>query len=163
MNISKCRTTLLAATALGCALLQGCQTQKPSPIDELSLHEGLERVDSKTADSVFRRPDANMSTYSKLLLRPITVEFAKNWDPKDSGSALYEMHEPDREEIKTELAEVFAEVFRKELEKGGYPMVTQVRTSWRYRPRSSISTSRRPTSPCRLQRAPRSTPRTPDT
>ena len=127
MNISKCRTTLLAATALGCALLQGCQTQKPSPIDELSLHEGLERVDSKTADSVFRRPDANMSTYSKLLLRPITVEFAKNWDPKDSGSALYEMHEPDREKIKTELAEVFAEVFRKELEKGGYPMLDELR------------------------------------
>jgi hypothetical protein len=66
-----------------------------------------------------------MSTYSKLLLRPITVEFAKNWDPKRSGSALYDMHEPDREKIKTELAEVFAEVFRKELEKGGYPLVTQ--------------------------------------
>lgn len=125
MNISKCKPTLLAATALACALLQGCQTQKASPIDELSLHEGLVRVDSKTADAVFRRPDANMSTYSKLLLRPITVQFAKNWDPKRGGSALYDMHEPDREKIKTELAEVFAEVFRKELDKGGYPLVTQ--------------------------------------
>jgi len=126
MNISKCRPMLIAATALTCALLQGCQTtQKASPIDELSLHEGLERVDSKTADAVFRRPDANMSTYSKLLLRPITVEFAKNWDPKASGSALYDMHEPDREKIKAELAEVFAEVFRKELAKGGYPLVSE--------------------------------------
>ena len=126
MNISKCKPTLLAATVLACALLQGCQTtQKASPIDELSLHEGLVRVDNKTADAVFRRPDANMSTYAKLLLRPITVQFAKNWDPKTSGSALYNMHEPDREKIKTELAEVFAEVFRKELEKGGYPMVTE--------------------------------------
>src|SRR5687768_7113109 len=108
MNIRKFRPTLLAATALACALLQGCQTQKTSPIDELSLHEGLERVDSKTADAVFRRPDADMSPYSKLLLRPITVEFAKNWDPKRSGSALYVMHERDREQMKTELAEVFA-------------------------------------------------------
>src|SRR5688572_23066968 len=125
MNSRKFRPMLLAATVLACALLQGCQTQKASPIDELSLHEGLERVDSKTADAVFRRPDANMSTYSKLLLRPITVQFAKNWDPKASGSALYDMHEPDREKIKRELAEVFAEVFKKELEKGGYPLVTE--------------------------------------
>jgi hypothetical protein len=125
MNISKCKPTLLAATALACALLQGCQTQKPSPIDELSLHEGLQRVDSKTADSVFRRPDAKMSTYTKLLLRPITVQFAKNWEPESSGSALYRMHEPDREKIRSELAEVFADVFRKELEKGGYPMVAE--------------------------------------
>ncbi|HJY36951.1 MAG TPA: DUF3313 family protein [Steroidobacteraceae bacterium] len=126
MNISIHRQTLLAATALACALLQGCQTTpKASPIDELSLHEGLERVDSKTADAVFRRPDANMATYSKLLLRPITVQFAKNWDPKANGSALYDMHEPDREKIKTELAQVFADVFRKELEKGGYPLVSE--------------------------------------
>ena len=66
-----------------------------------------------------------MSTYSKLLLRPIEVQFAKNWDPTKSGSALYDMHEPDREKIKSELAEVFAEVFKKELEKGGYPLVTE--------------------------------------
>ena len=126
MNISKYRPMLIAATALTCALLQGCQTTpKASPIDELSLHEGLERVASKTADAVFRRPDANMATYSKLLLRPITVQFAKNWDPKTSGSALYDMHEPDREKIKTELAQVFADVFRKELEKGGYPLVSE--------------------------------------
>jgi hypothetical protein len=125
MNISNCRPTLLAAAALACALLQGCQAQKPSPIDELSLHEGLQRVDSKTADAVFRRPDANMSIYSKLLLRPITVQFAKNWKPETSGSALYGMHEPDREKIRSELAQVFADVFRKELEKGGYPLVEE--------------------------------------
>ena len=66
-----------------------------------------------------------MATYSKLLLRPIEVQFAKNWDPQKSGSALYDMHEPDREKIKRELAEVFAEVFKRELEKGGYPLVAE--------------------------------------
>ena len=30
-----------------------------------------------------RRPEARMSTYSKLLLRPIEVQFAKNWDPEN--------------------------------------------------------------------------------
>jgi hypothetical protein len=60
-----------------------------------------------------------------VLLRPITVQFAKNWDPGKSGSALYDMHEPDREKIKTELGDVFVEVFRRELEKGGYPIVAE--------------------------------------
>jgi Protein of unknown function (DUF3313) len=124
MSITQRKLTLFVA-ALACAL-QGCQTtSKPNALDELSMHEGLVRVDNKSVDSVYRRPEARMGVYSKLLLRPISVEFAKNWDPGKSGSALYDMHEPDREKIKRELAEVFAEVFRKELEKGGYPLVTQ--------------------------------------
>ena len=120
MNAS---TTIIAA-ALACALLAGCQTNKSSPIDEASLQEGLQRVDSKVADAVYRRPEARLTEYSKLLLRqPIEVQFAKNWDPSKDGSVLYRMNEPDREKIKTELAELFADVFRKELEKGGYPLV----------------------------------------
>jgi predicted component of type VI protein secretion system len=124
MNIVRSKPALVAAV-FACALLSGCQSSKPSPIDELSLQEGLQRVDSKVADAVFRRPDARMGTYSKVLLRPITVQFAKNWDPGKSGSALYDMHEPDREKIKTELGDVFVEVFRRELEKGGYPIVAE--------------------------------------
>ena len=118
------KSTLIAAT-LTCALLSGCTTTKPSPIDELSQQEGLQRVESKVADAVYRRPEARMSVYSKVILRPIEVQFAKDWDPSKDGSALYKMHEPDREKIKSELAELFAETFRKELEKGNYPLVTQ--------------------------------------
>ena len=118
------KPTIIAA-ALACALLAGCTTTaKQSPIDDLSLQEGLVRVDSKVADAVYRRPEARMSTYSKVLLRPIEVQFAKNWDPSKDGSALYRMNEPDREKIKTELADLFHETFKKELEKGNYPLVT---------------------------------------
>jgi hypothetical protein len=124
-DILKHRSMLFAATALACAMLSGCQSNKLSPIDELSLQEGLQRVENKTVDAVFRRPEARMSTYSKLLLRPIVVQFAKNWEPERGGSALYDMHPPDREKIRTELAEVFADVFQKELAKGGYPLVTE--------------------------------------
>jgi len=127
MSIAKHRLNGLipVIAALGC-VLQGCQTTgKPNALDDLSVQEGLVKVENKAVDSVYRRPEARMNVYSKLLLRPISVEFAKNWDPKQSGSALYDMHEPDREKIKSELAEVFAEVFKRELEKGGYPLVTQ--------------------------------------
>lgn len=111
------------AAAFACVLVQGCQTTKTSPIEEASLHDGLVRVENKAVDAVYRRPEARMSEYSKLLLRPIEVQFAKNWAPEKSGSVLYEMHEPDREKIKRELADAFAEVFKRELEKGGYPLV----------------------------------------
>ena len=70
-------------------------------------------------------PEATLTAYSKLMLHPVEVQFAKNWDPASGGSALYEMHEPDREKIKSELAEVFAEVFKRDLEKGGYPLVNE--------------------------------------
>src|SRR3954470_5972035 len=76
----------IVAAALACAWLSACTTTKPSPIDELSLQEGLQRVDSKVADAVYRRPEARMSEYSKVLLRPIQVQFAKNWDPSKNGS-----------------------------------------------------------------------------
>lgn len=122
---SKQKAKLLSTAALACALLSGCASTQMSPIDELSLQEGLQRVDSKVVDAVYRRPEANMAVYNKLLLRPITVQFAKNWEPEKSGSALYDMTPPDREKIKSELADLFAEVFRKELEKGGYPLVTE--------------------------------------
>jgi hypothetical protein len=125
MSMAKHKTMLIGAAALACALLSGCQATRPSPIDELSLHEGLQRVDSKAVDAVFRRPDATMSVYNKLLLRPIAVEFAKNWKPESGGTVLYDMNPPDREKIRTELAELFAETFRKELEKGGYPLVNE--------------------------------------
>jgi hypothetical protein len=114
----------IVAATLTCSLLTGCQTNKSSPIDEVSVNEGLQRVDNKVVDAVYRRPEARLTEYSKLMLRtPIEVQFAKDWDPSKGGTVLYKMNEPDRETIKTELGDLFAETFRKELEKGGYPLV----------------------------------------
>jgi hypothetical protein len=105
------------------ALLSACATTQKSPIDESSLNEGLVRVPNKSVDALYARPGATLTGYSKLLLRPIEVQFAKNWDPAKTGSVLYEMHEPDREKIKTELASTFADVFKNNLAKSSYPLV----------------------------------------
>jgi hypothetical protein len=115
---------VLLATSVLCGLL-ACQTSKQSPIDELSTQEGLQRVDVKGVDAVYRRPGANLTPYNKLLVQPVAVEFSKNWKP-EQDSELYRMNEPDREKIRQELAQLFAEVMVNELQtKGGYQLVTQ--------------------------------------
>jgi hypothetical protein len=115
---------VLLATSVLCGLL-ACQTTKQSPIDELSTQEGLQRVDVKGVDAVYRRPGANLTPYNKLLVQPVAVEFSKNWKP-EQDSELYRMNEPDREKIRQELAQLFAEVMVNELQtKGGYQLVTE--------------------------------------
>lgn len=114
---------LLTATAV-CGIV-ACQTTKQSPIDELSTQEGLQRAEVKGVDAVYRRPEANLTPYNKLLVRPVYVEFSKNWKP-EQNSELYRMNEPDREQIRQDLAKLFAEVMVKELEtEGGYQLVTE--------------------------------------
>ncbi|HEY5808439.1 MAG TPA: DUF3313 family protein [Povalibacter sp.] len=116
------------AYALTAALLLcGCATTDKSPIDDMSTQDGLVRVDIKGLDSAYKRPNANLTGYDKILLRPLTVSFASNWKPeRDSSSALYHMTPPDREKIKKDLADAFADVFREVLqEKGGYQLVAE--------------------------------------
>lgn len=115
---------VLLAAAVLCGL-SACQTTRQSPIDELSTQEGLERVEVKGVDAVYRRPGANLAPYNKLLVRPVYVEFSKNWKP-EHDSALYQMNEPDRERIRQGLADMFAEVMVNELQtKGGYQLVAE--------------------------------------
>lgn len=106
-------------------LLAGCATTQQSPIDDVSTHEGLVRAEVKGVDAVYKKPEANLAGYNKILLRPVEVEFSKNWKPEDD-SVLYQMNRPDRDKIKKDLADAFADVFKQVLqEKGGYQLVTE--------------------------------------
>ena len=118
--------TRRSLTAMFALALAACSTTpRPTPIDQVSTEDGLQRVEIQGFDSVYRKPQADLSTYRRVLLRPVQVAFRKDWKPERT-SALYSMHPPDREKIKASVAENFADVFRKELEdKGGYPIVTE--------------------------------------
>lgn len=117
----------LTLCALSFAFVMGCQTTSKGlePLDELANEEGLVRVESKAVDVLYTRPEATLAGYSKLLLRPIEVQFAKNWDPEKGASVLYDMSNVDREQIKRDLADAFAEVFTRDMQKGGYPIVSE--------------------------------------
>lgn len=112
--------------ALGVLALISCTTtqQQRTPIDDPSLHEGLERVNRPGIEAIYRKPGIDVSVYDKLLLRPVEVAFAKDWERSQSTSVTYRMKPADFERIKSEIAAAFAEVFKEELQtKGGYQIV----------------------------------------
>ena len=47
---------------------------------------GLELVDSKNVDRMYRRPDLDISAYGKILIGEPVVEFSKNWNPRNYGT-----------------------------------------------------------------------------
>ena len=117
MNIIHCNDSRVIAAVLRLRTAAGHVRQRhASPIDELSTARRT-RAHRKQSSRcrLSAVPTRRLTAYSKLLLRPIEVQFAKNWDPASSGSALYKMNEPDREKIKSELATVFAEVFKRDM------------------------------------------------
>lgn len=106
-------------------LLSACQSTRTTPIDEPSVHEGLQRVEVRGIDAVYRRPDADLSRYTKVLVPPPDVQFSKNWKPEQS-SALHGMTRIDRDKIRQDLATLFIETFQRELQtKGSYQLVQE--------------------------------------
>jgi Protein of unknown function (DUF3313) len=75
-------------------------------------------------DAAYRRPDADLNKYRKVMLDPVQVAFDPSWDPKRTGSSM-PLPAEDRERIRRELAALFMQVFAEELTRdGGAPLVT---------------------------------------
>ena len=106
-------------------MVSACSTTKTTPIDEASTLEGLQRVEVKGIDAVFRKPGADYSQYSKIMVYAPQIAFSKNFGDT-SGSVLHNMAKPDREKIKTDLTKAFVDVIKRELEtEGGYKLVIE--------------------------------------
>ncbi len=110
------------ATAVLGALAAWC-TMAAVAADTVLTDEGLEAIKIKNVDSVHRRPGVNLGNYSKVLLRPVSVEFSKSWNPRDYGR--FGLASRDVEKIRTSLAKLAEESFSKTLSKGGYPIVSE--------------------------------------
>lgn len=87
--------------------------------------DGLQLRSSKNVDRLYARPDASLAGYKRVRVERLHVEFDKNWRPNDSRQGSYRLTKDDFERIKTRLADEFAKVFPKELEKGGYSIATE--------------------------------------
>jgi hypothetical protein len=81
--------------------------------------DGLELTKSSQVDVLYKRADATLAGYRKLMLDPVEVAFKKNWKP----SAM-QVSSSDRERIRADVAEEFRKVFSEELQqKGAYQIV----------------------------------------
>lgn len=112
---------LITMAVLAC----GCSTNRVTEIDEPSTLEGLQRVEVKGLDVVYRKPDADLGKYRRLLVRDVDIAFSRGWE-RDQTAIAKGGYRVDTDRIKRELAKLFAEVARDELEsKGGYELVNE--------------------------------------
>src|SRR5512137_1635397 len=76
------RTLLPLLFVLCAATLSGCASSRsalPSEWDGLVLQPGTR------LGAVFVKPDAEISSYTSVMLDPVQVSFARNWDPNRGG------------------------------------------------------------------------------
>jgi hypothetical protein len=93
-----------------------------APNDSSSPFPGLELVDSKSLDKLYRRPDMDTSEYDKVLIGEPVVEFSKNWKPRNYGT--YGLSAAQVKRIRLDLSALAKSTFAKVLGAGGYEVVT---------------------------------------
>jgi hypothetical protein len=83
---------------------------------------GLELVTSKNVGALYRRPDIDTSSYSKILIGEPGVEFSNNRNPRNYGK--FGLSAVQLTKIRVDLAAMAKSVFAKSLSDGGYEIVT---------------------------------------
>ncbi len=108
------------AMLLACAsVLAGCATTQTK-----EEWDGLVRQPNTRLDAVFVKPDAEVVAYRNVLLDPVQVSFARNWERDRGGrSGLNRLDAADLAAIQSSLADLVREGVREELARGGYQLV----------------------------------------
>lgn len=99
----------------------GCSTVSRAPRPELVAAidwSGLEPIDIKGIDIAFASPAANFADYSKVMLDPVEVVFAEDWEPLQVGSP-FPVSERDLERLRQDVAALTEDRFKRFVERGG--------------------------------------------
>jgi hypothetical protein len=104
-----------------CALLSAAALAKKPPEE----WDGLKLVKLKGMDVAYARPGADFRVYTRIIIDPFQVAFARQWEKEETFSGN-RLSAAQLEEIKQKIAKVadetFAEVFGRE---GGPQIVTE--------------------------------------
>lgn len=96
-----------------------------SELPEVSL-EGLELVDKDRRGEIYADPDVDWTVYTQIQLDEATVAFRRNWQRDQNRYQHMKVRTRDMEKIKTDLSELFGEVFTEELTtNGGYEITEE--------------------------------------
>lgn len=87
--------------------------------------EGMELVKDSELATVYADPGADLSVYNRVMLLDATVAFKKNWKRDQNRGHSLRVKDRDMVKIQEEVAEVFREVFTKELVDGGYAIAEE--------------------------------------
>ena len=82
--------------------------------------EGMQLIKDSDLATVYADPGADLSIYNRVMLLDATVAFKKNWKRDQNRGNTLKVKDRDMEKIQAEVADVFREVFTKELVDGGY-------------------------------------------
>jgi len=86
--------------------------------------DGLHRVEGTTMALVYAKPDVDLSKYNRIYLVKPKVAFTKNWLRTQNSIPNQRVTNEDMQRIKAELADLFVDVFKQELQNnGGYVLV----------------------------------------
>jgi hypothetical protein len=82
---------------------------------------GLERIQSKDVDALYRRPGVDVSEYTAIRIGAPVVEFSKNWNPRNYGT--FGVSAAQVKQIRIDVAELAKSIFTKILRDGGYHII----------------------------------------
>jgi hypothetical protein len=115
---------LIAGAAL--ALVAGCAGFSNLPRADLVADidwSGLEPVEVKGIDIAYVSPAANLAVYDRVMLDPLEVSFAEQWDPSRPGSP-FSMSERELENLRQDIAGALEDAFKSYMDRDRrYPVV----------------------------------------
>lgn len=116
------RHPLFTAAIASLVLLAGPAAVAKAPVN----WDGLVQVKSKRMDLVYLQPGADFRGYTKILLEPTEVSFAKNWrrDYNSSTSSLSSrVSDSDVQQAISKGVQAASDIFAEAWTKGGYTVV----------------------------------------
>ena len=84
---------------------------------------GLKPVSGSGLDVVYVRPDANLALYRKVLIKPVVVDFKRNWQRDLTTYSRIFPRAEDVERVRDDMGRVVREQVGREFSRGGYQLV----------------------------------------
>ncbi len=111
------------ATLICCLVLSTAAVAVEGDPPEVTV-DGLRLVKDTKMALVYAKPGVDLSQYNRIYLTEPQIAFTKNWLKTQNSIPNQTVRNEDMQRIKTDLAALFMEVFREELQNnGGYVLV----------------------------------------
>lgn len=117
------RLALFTAAVAGFSMVAGPVAAKPP-----TSWDGLSQVKSRKLDLVYLQPGADFRAYTKVLLDPTEVAFAKNWQRdynRSTSNLSSRISDRELQDAVTAGVKAANDIFAEAWTKGGYTVVTE--------------------------------------